>query len=468
MNLYENLATHVKNAIRQGVYQPGDRLPSVRRLSEQHRVSQNTAVSAYRLLESHGWLEARPQSGFFARHPESSLPPAKGNDSAEGPCTVSVTEVALRLCRNALRPDLVSLGAATPHPDYLPLADLRAAFNRCLRDSNDVASRYSFPPGEEPLRIRIAQRAAERGCAFGPDDVVITDGCQEALNLALRAVAKAGDIIAIESPAFFGTLQAIESLGMQALEIPSDPVEGISLDALALALERWPVKAVTVVSNFSNPTGSLMPDAHKTRLVKMLAARGIPLIEDDIYGDLAHGRQRPRPAKAYDHADNVLLCASFSKTIAPGYRVGWIVPGRWRKAVEHLKYVSTLSSATLPQLAVAHYLADGRYERHLNKVRRTYADNLARMQAHIARHFPAGTRTSRPDGGFVLWVELPEQTDTLALHDKALRQGISFTPGNLFSPQGRYRNCLRLAAALPWDARVEQALEALGKLARRA
>jgi DNA-binding transcriptional MocR family regulator len=467
MNLYEHLATQVKNAIRQGVYQPGDRLPSVRRFSAQHRVSQNTVVSAYRLLESHGWLEARPQSGFFARHPESSLPPARGSDRSEGPCTVSVTEVAVRLCRNALRSDLVSLGAATPHPGYLPLADLRASFNRCLRGSEDVASRYSFPPGEEALRIRIAQRAAERGCAFGPDELVVTDGCQEALNLALRAVARAGDVVAIESPAFFGTLQAIESLGMQALEIPSDPVEGISLDALALALDRWPVKAVAVMSNFSNPTGSLMPDAHKIRLVKMLAARDIPLIEDDIYGDLAHGRARPRPAKAYDHADNVLLCASFSKTIAPGYRVGWIAPGRWRQAVEHLKYVSTMSNATLTQLAVADYLSDGRYERHLNKVRRAYADNLARMQAHIARHFPAGTRTSRPDGGFVLWVELPEEIDTSALYDRALRQGISFTPGNLFSPQGRYRNCMRLVAAQPWDSRLEHALEALGALAQR-
>lgn len=467
MTLYENLAIQMKDHIRQGVYPAGERVPSVRRLSERHRVSQATVVAAYRLLESHGWLEARPQSGFFARHPEAAPPAAKTCEAGDGPCAVNVTELAVRLSRNTQRQDLVSLGAAVPHPDYLPLRDLRTSLNRVLRANGDVGSRYSFPPGEEALRVRIARRAAESGCQFGPDDLVITDGCQEALNLALRAVAKAGDIIAIESPAFFGTLQAIESLGMQALEIPSDPDTGISLEALSLALDRWPVKAVTVVSNFSNPTGSLMPDPRKSKLVKLLADRDIPLIEDDIYGDLAHGRERPMAAKAYDREGNVLLCSSFSKTIAPGYRVGWIVPGRWRKAVEHLKYVGTMANATLPQLAIADYLADSRYERHLARVRRVYADNLARMQTAINRYFPPGTRTTRPAGGFVMWVELPEGRDTMALHAQALAAGISFTPGRLFSPQGKYDNCLRLAAALPWDARVEAALAELGRLAGR-
>lgn len=468
MNLYEHLATQLKDSIRQGVYPPGGRVPSVRRLSEQHRVSQATVVSAYRLLESHGWLEARPQSGFFARHPESAPLPARVGAAQDGPCAVNVSELAVRLSRDTQRKDLVSFGAAVPHPSFLPLEALRGALLRSLRGLEDVGSRYSFPPGEESLRQRIARRGAECGCHFGPDDLVITDGCQEALNLALRAVARAGEIIAIETPAFFGTLQAIESLGMQALEIPSDPDTGLSLEALTLALERWPVKAVVTVSNFSNPTGSLMPDAHKSKLVRLLAARGIPLIEDDVYGDLAHGRERPRAAKAYDREGNVLLCASFSKTIAPGYRVGWIAPGRWRRQVEHLKYVGTMANATLPQLALAEYLADSRFERHLLRVRRAYGDNLARAQAAIHRYFPVGTRTSRPAGGFVLWVELPEGSDAMRLYEKALAVGISFTPGRLFSPQEKYLNCLRLAVALPWDARVEAALAELGRLARLA
>jgi DNA-binding transcriptional MocR family regulator len=465
MNLYEHLASQLKDHIRQGVYPPGERVPSVRRLSERQGVSPATVIAAYRLLESHGWLEARPQSGFFARHPESAPPPALTSEANGGPTAVNVTELAVRLSRNTQRPELVSFGAAVPHADFLPLKPLRASLNRSLRSAGDAGSHYSFPPGERLLRQRIARRAADHGCRFGPDDIVVTDGCQEALNLALRAVAKAGDIIAIETPAFFGTLQAIESLGMQALEIPSDPVSGLSLEALSLALERWPVRAAVSVANFSNPTGSLMPDGHKSKLVRLLSTRGIPLIEDDIYGDLAHGRDRPRAAKAYDSDGWVLHCSSFSKTVAPGYRVGWMAPGRWRKQVEHLKYVGTMANATLPQLAIADYLADSRYERHLTRVRRAYADNLARMQAAIARFFPAGTRASQPVGGFLVWVELPNGCDTMGLYEKALAAGISFTPGRLFSPQDKYRNCLRLAAALPWDARVEAALATLGRLA---
>lgn len=467
MNLYEQLAGQLKDSIRQGVYPPGERVPSVRRLALQHRVSQASVVAAYRLLESHGWLEARPQSGFYARRPESAPPAPRQMEPPEGPCAVNIGRLARRLLRSAQRKDLISLGAALPHPEFLPLKDLQASLHRSVRGQQDAGSRYSDPAGEESLRSAIARRAAEAGCHFGPEDILVTDGCQEALNLALRAVASPGDIIAIETPAFFGTLQAIEAQGMQALEIPSHPETGLSLEALALALDRWPVKAVVTVCNFSNPTGSLMPDLHKARLVRLLDARGVPLIEDDIYGDLPHGRERPRAAKAYDREGNVLLCSSFSKTIAPGYRVGWMAPGRWREQVEHLKFVGSMANATLTQLALADYLTDRRFERHLQKVRRQYADNLARTQAAIQRYFPAATRTSRPVGGFVLWVELPEGSDTLLLYEKALAAGISFSPGRLFSPQEKYAHCLRLAVALPWDARVEAALAELGRLAAR-
>lgn len=468
MTLYEQLALQLQEHIRNGVYPPGEKVPSVRKFAELNKVSLASVVAAYRLLESKSWIEARAQSGFYARQPESMPPPAHAGGMAtraEGPVEVNITERVVSLFRDLLRKDVLSLGTAVPHPNFLPVKELHQALNRCLRSNADAGSRYSLPAGEDVLRQRIARRAAEAGCLFGPDDIIITNGCQEALNLALRAVATAGDIIAIESPAFFGTLQAIQALGMQALEIPTNAETGISQEALSLALERWPVRAVVVVSNFSNPTGVVMPDSHKSALVKLLTARDIPLIEDDIYGDLNHGRERPRPAKAYDNRGNVLLCASFSKTIAPGYRVGWLVPGRWRQKVEHLKYVGSVANATLPQLALADYLADSRFDRHLVRVRRTYADNLARFQATIARYFPSGTRTSRPNGGFLLWVELPEGCDTLVLHERALAAGISIAPGRLFSPQEKYTHCLRLSAAVPWSVRVESALSELGRLA---
>lgn len=466
MHLYENLADHLKTSIGQGVYAAGDQVPSVRRFAVQQRVSQASVVAAYRLLEAQGWLEARPQSGYFVSQPTRIPPPATQTCMDATPCNVNVAALVSRLYRSAQRPDLVSFGAAVPHPDWLPLKALKESMGRAIRRSPDAGSRYSFPPGEESLRLQIARRAAEAGCAFAPDDIQITNGCQEALNLALRAVTQAGDIVAIESPAFFGTLQAIEALGLQALEIPSDG-EGLSLEALELALERWPVKAVMAVTNFSNPTGSSMPDSRKRQLVQLLQARNLPLIEDDLYGDIAFARDRPRAAKAYDSSGNVLYCGSFSKTIAPGYRVGWLVAGRWGLVVEQLKHVSTLATATLPQLVLADYLGSGRYERHLNRLRKLAETNLQCAQTMIARTFPPGTRVSRPAGGYLLWVELPAGSDAMTLHETALRAGISFSPGPLFSPQGKFRNCLRLSVALPWDAHVEMALTQLGHLAAR-
>lgn len=292
-----------------------------------------------------------------------------------------------------------------------------------------------------------------------------TCGCMEALNLCLRAVAKPGDTIAIESPAYFGVLQCIESLGLKALEIPTHPRDGASLDALEYALDTQPVAACLFTLNFQNPLGSCMPEDQKKRLVAMLAAREIPLIEDDIYGDLYFGETRPRVAKSYDRNGLVLLCDSFSKTLAPGYRVGWCAPGRWQEKVEHLKMVTTVSTATLPQLAVADYMAAGGYHHHLRRVRRTYAEKVRLVSQAVSVFFPEGTRVTRPSGGYVLWVELPVQVDSLELFDRALSAGISIAPGPIFSAKGAFRNFVRLNCGTPWSDKMEAAIKTLGKIA---
>ncbi|TXH76842.1 PLP-dependent aminotransferase family protein [Thiobacillus sp.] len=463
MNLYEELAERLKAGIRQGLYAPGQKVPSVRRFSTQQQASAATVVAAYRLLEAQGWLEAKPQSGYFVCLPDALPPRATQTCEDAAPCQVNVSGLAVQLYQATQREGLISLGAAVPHPELLPTRDLREATSRAMRRSSEASCRYSFPPGEKSLRLQIARRGAEAGCAFDPEEIQVTCGTQESIHLALRAIARPGDVVAIESPAFFGTLQAIESMGLQALEVPCDG-DGISLEALAMALERWPIKAVLVVANFSNPSGSLMPDARKRQLVKMLAERDIPLVEDDIYGDLAHDRIRPHAIKAYDTTSNVLYCGSFSKTLAPGCRVGWLVPGRWGQEVSQLKYVSSMATATLPQLALAEYLVSGRYERHLVRLRRTVESNLLRAQTLIARHFPHDTRVSRPQGGFLLWVQMPQDCDAMRLYQAAINEGISISPGPLFSPQEKFRNCFRLSVALPWDSRVDNALARLGQL----
>ena len=290
----------------------------------------------------------------------------------------------------------------------------------------------------------------------------------EALNLCLRAVAKSGDIIAIESPAFYGTLQIIESLGMRALEIPADPRDGVVLCALASALKRQKVKACLFVTNFSNPLGSCMPGAHKKELVELLARREIPLIEDDIYGDLFFGSNRPGTAKAYDKKGLVLLCSSFSETLAPGYRVGWTAPGRFKPQIESLKFTSSMATVTAPQMAIAQFLQSGGYDRYLRKLRRTLMGQVQQMSSAVGRYFPDGTKATRPQGGYVLWVELPRTINSLELHRQALEQKISIAPGPIFSAKQRYKNFIRLSCGLPWSHKIDGAVQTLADLARKA
>jgi len=324
---------------------------------------------------------------------------------------------------------------------------------------------YDPPPGLPALRRQIARRAAEWGVAISADDVVTTFGTMEALHLCLRAVAQSGDTILVESPAYYGVLQLIESLGMRALEIPANPGTGIDLGLLDAALRQHRVKACLLVTNFSNPLGALLPDAAKEELVRLLARREVPLIEDDIYGDLHFDGARPRPARAFDTHGNVMLCASFSKTLAPGYRVGYVIPGRYRDAVERLKFAQTVGTATLPQMAIADFLENGGYERHLRRLRRSIADQVARVSEAIAQEFPAGTRISRPRGGFLLWVEMPPGKSSLELFSRALERKISVAPGPIFSAKGRFGTCVRISCGFPWSATIEGAIRTLGRIA---
>jgi DNA-binding transcriptional MocR family regulator len=311
--------------------------------------------------------------------------------------------------------------------------------------------------------VQIARRAVASGCSLAPADLVTTAGCIEAVDLCLRATCRPGDTVAIESPIYFGILQSMEALGLRALEIPTHPRDGISLEALNFAIEHTPVRACLVISNFNNPLGSCIPDEHKKELVGLLARRDIPLIESDILGEIYFSEQRPSVAKAYDRKGLVMLCSSFSKDMAPGYRVGWVAPGRFRANVEWLKYTSNVATAILPQLAVAQFLDSGGYDHHLRRIRRSYARNVALMSQAVMRFFPEGTRVTRPGGGFVLWVQLPDSVDSLELYKLALKLGVTLAPGHIFSATQQYRNFIRLNTAY-WSDAAERAMQHLGEL----
>ena len=465
--LYEKVAGDMVHLIKSGTFRPGDRIPSVRQLSRQKRVSITTVLEAYYLLEDQGLIEARPQSGYYVCSPlPSDLPEPDISEPEPDPTQVSVHELAMMLMHDALNPDLIQLGAAFPHPDLLPTEKLNRILASVARNADKKNQYYDLPPGCEKLRVQIARRAVSTGCNLIPGDIVTTSGCLEAVGLCLRAVCRPGDTVVIESPMYFGVLQLMESLGLKALEIPTHPRSGISLQALRFAVEHTPVHACLVLSNFNNPLGSCMPDENKKELVELLANLEIPLVEDDTFGEICFSDQRPTVAKMHDRKGLVLLCSSFSKDLAPGYRVGWVAPGRFRPIIERLKLTTNIATATLPQLAIAHFLANGGYDHHLRRIRRVYARYVSLMSQAIMRFFPDGTRVTRPTGGYVLWVQLPDSVDSLKLYKLALKAGITLTPGHAFSATQKYRNFIRLNAAY-WSDKAERAIERLGKLIRR-
>ncbi len=464
--LYQQVAEEIAQHIARGVYVPGDRLPGVRGLARSRGVSVATAVAAYQMLADKGHIEARPRSGYYvsarqAIHPIEPQTTAK----ATPPRLVTGQAMAMALIKAANDPGIVQLGAAVPDPSFLPTQAIARALSHVMHSQRVQAAGYMMPPGAPELRRQIARRMSESGSSVSADDVVITTGCQEALSLALRAVTEPGDIVAVESPTFYGLLHVLESLGLEALEIPSHPRDGIVLDTLAFALDRWPVKACVLSPNYSNPLGCCMSDEAKRALVRLLGKHKVPLIEDDVYGDLGFDQRRPATCKSLAPRADILYCSSFSKTLAPGLRVGWVAAtGARRERIEYLKYVTSIASPTAPQLAVAELLASGRYERYLREVRGRYASAVARMSDAVMGIFPDGTRISQPRGGFVLWVELPEGTDSFNLARRALREGVSTAPGPIFSASGKYGHFVRLSSARTWDARLERALLVLAKL----
>jgi DNA-binding transcriptional MocR family regulator len=464
--LYESVADSITGLIAAGTLRPGERVPSVRRLSTQRKVSIATVLRAYEVLENRGLIEARPNAGYYVRHrvlvaeePSISNPP-------KAPQLVGISALVQDVL-DARRPGVMSFGTACPPPEYMPTGKLQRLVSSIARRKPLSLTQYILPPGNEDLRRQVARRSLDLGCNLAAKDIIITNGAMEAMNLCVRAVAKPGDTIALESPTYFGLLQTLESFGIKALEIPTHPREGMSLDALEFAMERSKIAAVIAMPNAQNPLGFTMSDENKKRLVRMLDKRGVPLIEDDVYGDLHYGDERALPAKAFDRSGNVMLCSSFTKTVAPGFRLGWVAPGRWHAQVQMLKFINSVGSPELLQMVIAEFLASGGYDRQLRSLRRVFRDQVAHMSSAISQYFPAGTRITRPAGGFILWVELPEACDSEALFRVALRNNISFSPGFLFSATDRYRNCIRIGCVEPWAPKVEQAIARLGELVRK-
>jgi len=462
--LYQRIASQLVDMIDEGTFRTGDKMPSIRALSSQFQVSINTAKSVYSLLEDRCLIEARPQSGYYVRPRLPELPQEPAADEVVAPSKISSTEMVMRLMQDTHAPEMLQFGAAIPAPDLIPTVKLNRILSTVVKRYGAESVSYAIPPGSRKLRVQIAKRMVKAGCVFNPDEIVITTGAAEAVYLALRTICTAGDTVAVGAPFYYNFVQMFKELDLRVLEIPSSPITGINIELLDAAVKQHPVRACLIISNFNNPLGISITDKKKQQLAELAHTHDIALIEDDINGDLSFNDERPTVVKTWDKNDRVLLCSSFSKTLAPGYRVGWIAAGRHNKKVQHQKLVTNLASATPPQLAVAEFLENGGYDYHLRTVRRIYARRTAQMAEAIGRYFPEGTRVSRPSGGFTLWLELPQHADATSLYSQAIDAGITLAPGALFSTVGDFSNCLRLNAAF-WSEEYQWAVEYIGRQA---
>lgn len=467
MKRYEALADDLSRSITAGVFRPGERLPSVRQTCAARRLSPSTVFQAYYLLEARGLIESRARSGYYVATQAPRMPPEPESPSwPDGNSReVDVSELVFEVLQSAMHREVVPLGSAFPSPLLYPLDKLGRAMAAAGHDLDPWSTVDDLTPGLGELRRQISQRYLMDGIEVPAEEIVITNGALEALNLSIAAVTKPGDSVLVESPCFYAVLQSIERNGLRALEVPTHPRDGVDLDALERAIARHAPRACWLMPTFQNPLGATMPEAAKRALVALLATHGIALVEDDVYAELHFGAKRPPPAKAFDSEGLVMHCSSFSKCLAPGYRIGWVAAGRFRETIARNKLTTTLNTSVPAQRAISRYLQRGGYDRHLRRLRATLAGQQERYLAAVGRFFPDGTRVTRASGGYFAWIELPEGVDTLALQRQAVRMGISIAPGPMFSASRGFGHCLRLNYGHPFDARAEDAMRTLGALA---
>ncbi|WNL41952.1 PLP-dependent aminotransferase family protein [Halomonas sp. PAMB 3264] len=465
MTRYEEVAAVLRERIEHGIYRPGDRLPSIRAVCQEMAVSISTAQEAYRQLMDAALIESRPKSGYFVLAGRAPMVLPSVSRPAQRPLDVSQWDQVLELLATQRDDARLLLGRGVPNVDYATLKPLAKMLGGLHRDT-ELSFNYDTLIGSPELRQQVARLAVGSNCLLHPDDILITTGCQEALAIALRTLTQPGDVVAVDSPSFYGTMQILKANGLKALEIPTDPQTGISLEALELALEQWPIRAIQITPTFNNPLGYTMPAERKRALFQLAQRFDVAIVEDDIYGDLSFSQPRPPTIKSFDDDGRVLLASGFSKTLVPGLRIGWLAPGRYRDQALHMKYVSTGASATLPQQAVAQFIAKGHFDRHLRHATRQYQRQRDVMIGWVQRYFPKGTGISYPQGGFILWVELPAAVDCVRLNERLAEHQLHVAPGSLFSASGKFRQCLRLNFAFTLTPEIEAAVRTVGELAK--
>jgi len=463
--LYQQVIAFIEGQLQQGVIRAGDKLPSLRKLSKQFEISVPTVKQAYIELERQGVVSARPQSGYYLKAQQArTLKPRPALWQASSPVEVKCRSLIEQVYDAVHLPNSIQLGVSNPVNAHPPDKTLARLMRSVISKVAEKAVSYGPVNGDPKLRNQLAFRHQELGVAVVANDIVITNGAQEALSIALQCVAQVGDIIAIESPCFFGIIELIESLGMRAIEVYTCTEDGVGFVELEKTIKQHNVKACVFSTAINNPLGSMMTDRQRQAMVNLLEKNNIPLIEDDVYSDLYFTEQRPKPAQFYSQKGLVLTCSSFSKTAAPGYRIGWLISPTFEEKAKQIKRAQSCSTAMLQQWTLTQYLLTGEYDRHLSVLRKKLRYNCERMRALVAEYFPPEVCISKPQGGSVLWVRCRSHVKTQTIFTQAIAQGINFAPGAIFSLSGKYQNYMRISFGVQWQDDIEQAIEKLGKL----
>jgi DNA-binding transcriptional MocR family regulator len=467
--LYERIAAGIEQQIVKGILEVGEKVPSLRITCREYGVSQSTALQAYYLLESKALIEARPQSGYFVcNSPKKILEVPPASNPSEHLFEGTIDNLVSRVYDNiGANEKYIPLSLGVPANDLLPIAKLNKGLVQAMRQKQGSGIPLEHPQGNEKLRKQIARWAFAMEASLNPENIVTTSGCLNAISYCLMALTEPGDTIVLESPISFGMIQVAQSLKLNIIELPCHAETGIDLNSLEETLRKTPVKLILLITNFSNPLGSCMPDENKKALVGLLEKYQVPLIENDINADVYFGNQRPKSCKTFDKTGIVLWCGSVSKSLAPGYRVGWVEPGRFKEQVLKKKLYHAISSTGITEEAIAIFLENGRYEAHLRKLRNTVFLNYLQYIRAVNEYFPENTKASRPAGGFVLWLELDKSIDTVELYEQAIQQKISIAPGKMFTLRNQFNNCIRLNFGLNWNEQTALSLKILGQIANR-
>jgi DNA-binding transcriptional MocR family regulator len=464
--LYESVARSLESSITEGVFKVGDRLPSIRQICQKYEVNASTAVRAYMELEQQNLVDSRERSGYFVKPKSlinSVLPIINKQDLKV--YEVDIVQILKKLNEAKIDKHIVSLTSSVPEGHLIPQKKIARIIRQIAAQELEKSLMYDALAGLTELRQEIAKHYSSSITNLNSKDIMITNGCLEAINLCLRATVQQGDTIAVTLPCYFGILRALQAFGLKVIEIPRN-TEGFDILQLEKLINEKNIKAILCLANFNNPDGLSISDDNKKAMALLSAKLKIPIIEDDIYSDLHFSERRPLSIKGFDKAGWVMLCSSFSKIIAPGLRVGWVMGGRFHSKLENLKFTGNYSVPIFNQLIIKYLMHNNGLERHLKTMRQTLVKQYHLYRNCIEKSFPVGTPMSNPQGGFVLWLELPKTIEVLKLYNKALESGVAFSIGQLYSPSKAYGNFIRLSFSKAWSLETENAVKKLGALVK--